>query len=253
MTNTSSVNTERSLSQISVFENSEFGEIRSLIIDNEPWFVGKDVAYALGYKDTSDALKKHIDEDDKLGRQIADSGQNRMTYLINESGLYSLILSSKLPKAKEFKRWVTSEVLPSIRKTGSYQIVPQTAIINPVEEKRVGLERAKYLGMVADRYEGKSTTYRQILDAYAVKEIVGDFVLPLPEATRKSYSAGEIGKILGISANMVGSVAIKNNLKTDEFGLWVHDKSRYSNKEVDTFRYYDNVIPEIKRIIEAGN
>ena len=94
--------------------------MRTIEIDNEPWFVGKDVAEALGYRDTSDALKKHVDADDKLTRRFADSGQAREMYIINESGLYSLILSSKLPGAKEFKRWVTSEVIPSIRKTGGY-------------------------------------------------------------------------------------------------------------------------------------
>ena len=98
-----------------------FGEVRTMTNENgETFFVGKDVANALGYKDTSDALKKHVDDEDKLSRQIADSGQRRTTIIINESGLYSLVLSSKLPQAKEFKRWVTSEVLPQIRQTGGY-------------------------------------------------------------------------------------------------------------------------------------
>lgn len=107
-------------SELKVFENPTFGQVRTIEIDNEPWFVGKDVAEALGYRDTSDALKKHVDADDKLTRRFADSGQAREMYIINESGLYSLILSSKLTGAKEFKRWVTSEVIPSIRKTGGY-------------------------------------------------------------------------------------------------------------------------------------
>lgn len=108
------------MNSLKVFENPEFGNIRVLTIKNEPYFVGKDVASVLGYKDTSDALKKHVDSDDKLTRRFADSGQNREMYIINESGLYSLILSSKLPTAKKFKRWVTSEVLPAIRKHGAY-------------------------------------------------------------------------------------------------------------------------------------
>lgn len=108
------------MTSLKVFENPEFGNIRVLTIKNEPYFVGKDVASVLGYKDTSDALKKHVDSDDKLTRRFADSGQNREMYIINESGLYSLILSSKLPTAKRFKRWVTGEVLPAIRKHGAY-------------------------------------------------------------------------------------------------------------------------------------
>ena len=110
------------MNELKIFENEQFGKIRTVEIDSTPYFVGKDVATILGYKDTSDALKKHVDSDDKLTRQFADSGQKREMYIINESGLYSLILSSKLPKAKEFKRWVTSEVLPAIRKHGVYAV-----------------------------------------------------------------------------------------------------------------------------------
>lgn len=95
-------------------------EVRTVTIDNEPYFVGKDVADILGYSNSRDALSKHVDTEDKLTSQIATAGQMRNQTIINESGLYSLILSSKLPQAKEFKRWVTSEVLPQIRKHGAY-------------------------------------------------------------------------------------------------------------------------------------
>ena len=110
------------MNELKIFHNEEFGEVRTVTIDGEPWFVGKDVAIALGYKDTSDALKKHVLEEDKLTRRFADSGQNREMYIINESGLYALIFGSKLESAKRFKHWVTSEVLPSIRRTGQYQM-----------------------------------------------------------------------------------------------------------------------------------
>lgn len=108
------------MKELQIFKNKEFGTVRTVQINDEPYFVGKDVAEILGYKDTSDALKRHVDSDDKLSRCFTDSGQNREMYVINESGLYSLILSSKLPSAKRFKRWVTNEILPSIRKTGGY-------------------------------------------------------------------------------------------------------------------------------------
>lgn len=110
------------MEQLKIFENEEFGQVRTINIDREPWFVGKDVAKILGYKDTSDAMRRHVDDEDKLTRCFTDSGQKRELYIINESGLYSVILSSKLPSAKRFKRWVTSEVLPVIRKTGSYEM-----------------------------------------------------------------------------------------------------------------------------------
>lgn len=95
-------------------------EVRTVMFDDEPWFVGKDIAEILGYVNSRDALAKHVDEDDKLTSQIATAGQMRNQTVINESGLYSLILSSKLPQAREFKRWVTSEVLPAIRKQGGF-------------------------------------------------------------------------------------------------------------------------------------
>lgn len=106
--------------EMMIFENPEFGKIRTVAIDGEPWLVGKDMAVVLGYSNSRDALAKHIDEEDKATVAIHDGSQNRNMTIINESGLYSLILSSKLPNTKKFKRWVTSEVLPSIRKHGLY-------------------------------------------------------------------------------------------------------------------------------------
>ena len=108
------------MNEITVFNNDEFGSIRTVTIENEPWFVGKDVAEVLGYQNGSRDINRHVDDEDKLCTKIEYAGQKREVTIINESGLYSLILSSKLPNAKKFKRWVTSEVLPSIRKTGSY-------------------------------------------------------------------------------------------------------------------------------------
>lgn len=108
------------MSEIEIFKNPEFGEIRTVAINDEPWFVGKDVAVALGYTDAFGALKKHVDSEDKQNCQNDSFESPRGMTIINESGLYSLVLSSKLPTAKKFKRWVTSEVLPAIRKTGGY-------------------------------------------------------------------------------------------------------------------------------------
>ena len=108
------------MNEIKVFSNAEFGKIRTLNRDGEPWFVGKDVATALGYSNASKALADHVAEEDKLNNESLSSLGQRGGWLINESGLYSLILSSKLDSAKRFKRWVTAEVLPSIRKSGGY-------------------------------------------------------------------------------------------------------------------------------------
>lgn len=100
--------------------NFEQSEVRTVLVNDEPYFVGKDVAEILGYERADNAVRNHVDEEDKLPHQISASGQNRNMIIINESGLYSLILKSKLPNAKKFKRWVTSEVLPQIRKNGMY-------------------------------------------------------------------------------------------------------------------------------------
>lgn len=108
------------MTDIQVFNNPEFGSIRTVDQNGEPWFVGKDVALALGYKDTVNALKSHVDDQDKAGWRITTQFGEKDTTIINESGLYSLIFSSKLEGAQRFKRWVTSEVLPSIRKHGAY-------------------------------------------------------------------------------------------------------------------------------------
>ena len=110
------------MSELQIFKNAEFGSVRTLTINDEPYFVGKDVAEILGYTNPSKALADHVDEDDKLNNESLSSLGQRGGWIINESGLYGLILSSKMPNAKKFKRWVTSEVLPAIRKHGIYAI-----------------------------------------------------------------------------------------------------------------------------------
>ena len=107
--------------ELQIFKNEQFGQIRMVEIEGQPWLVGKDVADILGYAKPLDAISRHVDEDDSVKYGLTDNlGRTQNTIIINESGLYSLILSSKLPQAKEFKRWVTSEVLPSIRRHGAY-------------------------------------------------------------------------------------------------------------------------------------
>lgn len=114
------------MNELQIFNNPEFGSVRTLTINDEPWFVGKEVAEILGYKNTKDALVNHVDTEDKTVIQRSENATfeipNRGLTVINESGLYSLILSSKMPKAKQFKRWVTSEILPAIRKHGVYAV-----------------------------------------------------------------------------------------------------------------------------------
>lgn len=244
-------------SQIQIFNNPEFGNIRSMEIGGEPWFVGKDVATALGYRDTSDALKKHVDTDDKLSRQFADSGQNRTMYIINESGLYSLILGSKLDGAKRFKRWVTSEVLPAIRKTGAYAVDSKAAEIKMRELRVKEMNaQARLLNAETRRLKilqverGLSQVAVDTMAVKAAEEVTGrDLGEYLPK-TEKTYSASEVGNALGISANKVGKIANAYGLKTEEYGIFVMDKSRYSSKEVTSFRYNEKGKAKIREILK---
>lgn len=143
--------------EMQIFNNPEFGEIRTVVIDGEPWFVGVDVAKALGYKKPTGAVTGNVDDGDSLREGISDANGHKQTAIvINESGLYSLIFNSKLESAKKFKKWVTSEVLPSIRKNGAYQL-PQstegkiqllaqghTELKAEVDEIKADLEALKY-------------------------------------------------------------------------------------------------------------
>lgn len=128
------------MNELMIFNSEEFGQVRTMIINDEPWFVGKDVAAALGYKKITEALQTNVDEMDSTLMGVIDSmGRNQQTKVINESGLYALIFGSKLPSAKRFKHWVTSEVLPSIRKTGSYTLTN-------TEQKKANLLLSIYNG-----------------------------------------------------------------------------------------------------------
>ena len=153
------------MTDLQIFNSPEFGAIRTIEKDGEPWFVGKDVAAALGYTNARNAVPAHVDDEDKLRTQIEYAGQKRDITIINESGLYSLVLSSKLPTAKKFKRWVTSEVIPSIRKTGSYsaldmtQLSPEMQMLKLLTDKAITTELAQkqqeqHLQLVEQKVEG---------------------------------------------------------------------------------------------------
>lgn len=149
--------------QITIFENEMLGTVRTLYQDGEPWFVGKDVCDALGYSNTRDALAKHVDDDDKNTVAIRDGIQgNPNQVIINEAGVYSLIFSSKLPAAKAFKRWVTHEVLPSIRRHGAY--------LSDEVLERVSKE-PEYLIKIAEEIKIEKRTHQSMCDFYLRKQL----------------------------------------------------------------------------------
>jgi prophage antirepressor-like protein len=250
-------------SKIQIFNNTEFGEIRSMEINGEPWFVGKDVAAALGYSNTKDALSSHVELEDKSIIQRSQFPTleipNRGMTIINESGMYSLILGSKLEGAKRFKRWVTSEVLPSIRKTGAYATDSRAAEIK-MRELRIKemnaqarllnaeTRRLKLLG----KEKGLSQVAVDVLAVKAAEKVTGRDMGELLPETGKTYSAAEVGNALGISAAKVGRIANAHGLKTEEYGVFVLDKSRYSSKEITTFRYNEKGKARLKEILATA-
>ena len=227
---------------ISIFENPEFGKVRTVVINNEPYFVGKDIVDSLGYTNSRKALSDHVDEEDKgVTKCYTPSGIQNMT-IINESGLYSLILGSKLPSAKKFKHWVTNEVLPSIRKSGSYQVMPQKT------EREMNIEEAHILENLILLCPVE--TYRQILASHITKKVTGEFLLPLPKLKNQIMTASQIADELHISKKRVGEIANKNNLKTEENGEWIWDRAA-NGKQVKNFVYNSKGFEAIKEFVNA--
>lgn len=174
------------MTDLQIFNSPEFGAIRTIEKDGEPWFVGKDVAVVLGYGDTDQALRKHIDDEDKLTRRFDGSGQNRQMTIINESGLYSLVLSSKLPMAKKFKRWVTNEVIPSIRKHGAY-MTPET-----LEKVLLSPDTLMQLAQnLKDEQEN-----RKVLEAQIESQKPAVLFTGAVETSKTSILIGELAKML---------------------------------------------------------
>lgn len=250
--------------EIQIFNNPEFGEVRTVSIDGEPWFVGRDIALALGYSNTKDALAKHVDDDDKkMGSQnatpsIKDSlGRDQYPVFINESGLYSLVLSSKLPTAKKFKRWVTSEVLPTIRKTGSYNV--KQAEQDKTREMRAEAmlrnsisKQAKMMMEIAKMSHIKA--YQDVMMAKAGNILAGENILPMPKSGRERRPLGwfckQIGKPETWSTQLGKILKIKGIAKLPgENGEFVEDHARSnSRKQVQNFEWYiDYLLPIVQR------
>ena len=156
------------MNEIQIFNNPEFGEIRTVMIEGEPWFVGVDIARALGYKKPTGAVATNIDEGDSLRRGVSDANGHKQTAIvINESGLYALIFGSKLESAKKFKKWVTSEVLPSIRKTGSYGgQLPK----NPMELLELHYEAIRHVDNKVDALAEDLEQFKQELPLFGIDE-----------------------------------------------------------------------------------
>lgn len=175
------------MDELQIFENEEFGKVRTVVKDNEPWFVGKDVADILGYKDTVNALKAHVDEEDKTGWQITTPSRGTQTAtIINESGVYALVFGSKLPKAKAFKRWVTSEILPAIRKHGGY-LTP-----DKVEEILTDPDTIIQIATQLKEERAKREAAEKVIEEQRPKALFADAV----SASKTSILIGALAKLI---------------------------------------------------------
>lgn len=179
--------------EMQLFENAEFGKIRTLVLDGEPWFVGKDVAMALGYgegKSLANAVAKHVDKEDKGVTELMTPGGKQNMVIINESGLYALIFGSKLESAKRFKHWVTSEVLPAIRKTGTYNLTPQNHMELMFQDMKMEWKLVyAQINNLSDVVEKQNKQFTQVVDNMTLTTV----------QQRKIYSAGKdrISELLG--------------------------------------------------------
>lgn len=224
------------MNELQIFENKEFGKIRTVEINNEPYFVGKDVAEILGYSDVSKAIKMHVDDDEKLTRQFVVSGQNRNMYVINESGLYSLILSSKLPTAKKFKRWVTSEVLPSIRKHGMY--ATDELIANP------DIAIAAFQALKEEREQRQLLQFecnkqKQIIGELKPKADYTDIILQ----SKSLVTVTQIAKDYGMSGTAMNEMLHRYGVQYKQSGQWLlyskYHNNGFTHSETVTITHSD--------------
>lgn len=215
---------------------------------DNPLFLAKDVAEWIEHNNVTLMVNKVDEEEKKLNYVLDNSGQRRKSTFLTEDGLYEVLMQSRKPIAKQFKKEV-KKILKSLRR-GETKIVEMTEyqkmMINSRNEN-AKVRKAQLLERIAKRYEG--TTYEQVLHAYATKEIEGDFVLPLPKTTVKTYSATDIANMLGTTPQKIGKLSNDNKLKVEEYGSWFKDKAKNCNKEVTTFRYFENVIPIFKDLL----
>lgn len=253
--------------ELQIFNNPEFGEVRTVSINDEPWFVGKDVAVALGYEKPRNAISDHVDDDDKkMGPEngapsIKDSlGRNQYPVFINESGVYSLVFGSKLPSAKAFKHWITHDVIPAIRKHGGYSMKQKAqAEQDKTREMRAEAmlrnsisKQAKMMLEIAKASHIKA--YREVMMAKAGNILAGENILPMPQSGRERHSLGWFCEQIGKPktwANQLGKILkIKGITKCPgENGEFVEDHAKGNHqKQVQNFEWYvDYLLPIVQR------
>lgn len=231
--------------QTFTYNNVQFRTITKS--NGEKWFVLKDVCDILGLG-SPHKVAERLDEDEKGRNLIPTLGGEQEMSTISESGLYNVILRSDKPEAKPFRKWVTAEVLPAIRKTGAYNSKDRPSKALEIKEMNAKVRLSNQL-LKLSKVETLSAEYKNILAAKAAEVLTGTQIIPLPQSEQKMYSAAEIGAMFGVSAQKIGRVSNEHNLKTAEFGKWYRSKSEQSCKEVDTFVYNDRAVEKFKAIL----
>ena len=228
--------------QVFSYQNST---VRTVEKGGEPWFVLADVCRVLELTNAR-SVAERLDQDERCKFDLPRQGS---TWAINESGLYNVILRSDKPEARPFRKWVTSEVLPAIRRTGRYNASGDTTKA-ALAEAKLNNSRARVSSMwmkIAAQVD--TPEYKGICAHYASAALAGREVLPLPATTEKTYTAREVGERLGISANRVGRMANAHGLKTPEYGIEVWDKSPNSPKQVAAWRYNERAIRRFEELL----
>ena len=241
------------MGEVLVFTSEEFGKVRTLFQNNEILFVAADVCKVLDLSNPTKAVSR-LDADERANLKLGRQGS---TNVVTEAGLYNLVLASRKPEAKNFKRWITHEVIPQIRKTGQYAAKGRKPLPDEVQQKRAEamLLNARTRQSKAWMAISDKTTvpeYKRICQQKAAEALAGTPVLPLEEVKERTYSAADIGKVYGVSAMKIGQLANKHNLKTPQYGKYFYSKSEHSCKEVETFRYYQSAISKFGDLLKGG-
>ena len=237
------------MTDLLTFSNPDFGAIRTIEFNNEVYFIATDVCNALDISDTSKAVSR-LDADEKGATSILTPGGKQNMLIVNEFGLYSLVLSSRKQEAKAFKRWITHEVLPSIRKTGGYSKPNATSAR---DEAMLNNSRARQASLLLRcAKESAIPLHKELLIRGAANIVSGQELIPAIECNR-TYSATEVAKKLNTSKNMVGKIANKLNLKQEGiYGNWCADVTSNFKKDVQVFHYNDKAVALIAEHLKGG-
>lgn len=246
--------------KLELIKSAKFGEVQADIYKSgdEPYMTATQLSECLGQsskKNIDKMLKNNSylknEEFSRIVKVPHPSGGTQSTRVFTEDGIYEITMLAKTEKAKEFRSWIR-KLLKSLRR-GDAKLVSMTEyqrMMATTRAENAKIRKAQILTRLAAQYEG--TTYQQVLNSYATKELTGEHLLPLPQLPSKTYTATELGEMFGVSANKIGIITNRHNLKTAEYGAWFNDKAKGHNKEIQSFRYYPSIIPVIRELLKES-